>query len=225
VNDVKVMTESAAETNARRLLAPSTMRIKPLNPARILEISKESWNEATSAKSKEGWDWDSLSDQYRQNTTQLCWFLSFYICEALGESIASELDQIVSALRGAERIQELSELDREPISKAILSLTNLKSASLTPGNRVPQESFAFFVHEGARVLHKAFPGQEFKVKAWCEKEFLIEIENAENIIDSELKDLIFIGDEEIPNQSSIEEKAKTKQEILESQEVVSDEAS
>ena len=171
------------------------MTIAPLPPEKISEVVRLAFDDmqlGNKAKSR----YRNLNDDQRAELHQLCWFLSFYISEALGENIQDEVDALVTALREASELPDLNDLDRSPINEALAGLRQLKAGGLTPGDRIPAQTVSQFVYPGSRVIARSQPGEIFMVSGWTPTYSHIRITNGVVEADLTLKDLIFLSDGE-----------------------------
>lgn len=171
------------------------MIIAPLKPEQITSIVEQAFNDLHCDEKRTYYA--KLSAEKKANLHQLCWFLSFYISEALGENIKPELDEMISALRGVAAIPDLNDLDRIPILEALLSLKNLKGGGLVPGSRIPISNHQQFLYRGSPCMCREEPNTLWKIRNWTSDLSTLLIVCDDRSKQVALDDVIFITNEKV----------------------------
>lgn len=171
------------------------MTISPLEPSDVKSIVAEAlkdYNQAVVTQPAIGSAPRQIGKTHMAELQQLCWFMSFYICEKLSKNVEGEIDSLVGAIRFAEELPSIRDLDKQLLRETLVGLRQLKSGGILPGHRLCGRELQRLVTANAKVFCRQAPHDIFNIESWTPDFAEIHISNGTIEGRFGLHDLIFI---------------------------------
>ena len=168
------------------------MLIAPIDSKEVSKIVSEAYNDLGIINENKS-SYDKLNVEKKDELNQLCFFLSFYICEALSKKVEPEIESLIHSIRITKDSSDLNDLHKNVLSNALANLRYLKGGGVTPGNRIASQDASKYIFNGANVLCRQKPTEKFSIDSWTPDYSKIRITNGVIAGEFPLSELIFVN--------------------------------
>lgn len=179
-------------------------------------------------------NYGKLKDKEREDFHQLCWFLSFYICDEISERTKKELDDLIYTLKSVASNPSIKNKEKDKIIKSLTNLRQLKAGGITPGSRISKIQLPGFTYPGSSCLYREDVGNLYKITGASGDFYKIRLSSPKDSDPHHLvsiHDLVFLHPcrtefcEKSAPEQAIEEAEERSSEIPDAQDSISDKPS